>query len=492
MNKIHNRIGNPLRNSAGSPLYKFMLAGVVLIGLDSCGVGKYAQTPVQLPETFRVESDSLFQLEANDASIAQLPYNEFFNDQTLIGLIEEGLKQNNDLQVAIKQIDIASLAYTQSKWGNVPTVNLTLGSAAINRPSDKSTNGQMMAAQGGKKYVEDYGTSLAVSWEADIWGKIKGIQEMSLASYLQTQEAAKAVQTQLIAQIALGYYNLLMLDMQLDITEQNLELIDNTLNMIKVQQRLGLATSLSVQQQENTRDQILKSVPAIKQAITTQENGLSVLVGKMPDRVARQGSLADMPTPAYQNVGLPAELLSYRPDVKSSELSVRQAFAGVHVAKVSMYPALSITAQGGLNAFKASNWFSIPGALFGSVAGAITQPVFNNKRLKTEYEQSKIRMEQAELGFKQAMLVAVGEVSDALAAIESLDEQERITVGLVSRSNEAVDASSKLFKQDMATYLDVIMAQNNKLQAELDLATIKAQKLSAITALYRSLGGGWQ
>lgn len=474
----------------GNPLYKFMLAGAVLIGLDSCGVGKYAQTPVQLPETFRVEKDSLFQLEDNDASIAKIPYHEFFDDASLLALIEEGLNHNNDLQIAIKQIDIASLAYTQSKWGNVPTVNLALGTASISRPSDKSANAMMMAD--GKKYVEDYSTALSISWEADIWGRIKGFKEIALADYLDTQEAAKAVQTQLIAQIAIGYYNLLMLDMQLDITEQNLELIDNTLNMIKVQQRLGLATTLSVQQQENTRDQILKTIPVIKQAITTQENGLSILVGKMPDRVERQQKLSQLQTPNYQSIGIPAEMLSYRPDVKSSELNLRKASAGIHVAKVSMYPALSITAQGGLNAFKASNWFSIPGALFGAATGSITQPIFNNKRLKTEYEQSKVRMEQAELGFKQTVLQAVGEVSDALSAIESLDEQERITDGLVIRSQEAVDASSKLFKQDMATYLDVIMAQNNKLQAELDLATIKAQKLSAITTLYRSLGGGWQ
>lgn len=467
-----------------------MLAGAVLVGLDSCGVGKYAQAPVQLPETYRVAQDSLFQLEENDESIARIPYTDFFNDPTLLALIKEGLNNNNNLQIALKQIDIASLAYNQSKWGNVPTVNLSLANASINRPSDKSTNGMMMA--GGKKYVEDYATAVSISWEADIWGKIRGVKEMALASYLETQEAAKAVQTQLIAQISLGYYNLLMLDMQLDITEQNLELIDNTLNMIKVQQRLGLATTLSVQQQENTRDQILKTIPVIKQSIATQENGLSVLVGKMPDRVDRQQKLTEVQTPAYSAVGVPAEMLSYRPDVKSSELSVRQAFAGVHVSKTNMYPALSITAQGGLNAFKASNWFSIPGALFGTVAGSITQPIFNNKRLKTEYEQSKVRMEQAELGFKQTVLQAVGEVSDALAAIESLDEQEHITIGLVTRSQEAVESSSKLFKQDMATYLDVIMAQNNKLQAELDLATIKAQKLSAITTLYRSLGGGWQ
>tara|TARA_R110002096_G_scaffold86792_2_gene199516 strand:- start:6694 stop:8136 length:1443 start_codon:yes stop_codon:yes gene_type:complete len=472
-------------------LYKNAGALLVLIGLSSCSVQKYQQPELKLPDNFRSGEQLEFAQDSTVTSIAKIPYREFFTDPVLLSLIEEGIANNNDLKVALKQIEIASLGYNQSKWGNIPVVGLNVGTASINRPSDNSLNGVMFGEFLGQRYIEDYTSTINISWEADIWGKIKGRKEAALASYLQTQEATKAVQTQLVAQIAQGYYNLLMLDMQLIITNQNLELVNRTLNMTKKQQELGLTTSLSVQQQENTKDQLLASIPVIEQAITIQENALSTLTGKMPGEIKRDSKLTDTATLEYKSIGIPSEMLSYRPDVKSSELTVRQAFANVKVAKKSMYPALNITAQGGLNAFELKDWFEIPGSLFGLAAGSITQPLFNGKQLKTQYKQSQIAMEQAELNFKQTVLNAVGEVSNVLATIESADKQEEITTRLVSRSQEAVETSTKLFQNDMATYLDVIVAQNNKLQVELSLASVKQQKLSAVVNLYRALGGGW-
>ncbi|WP_409449829.1 TolC family protein [Chryseobacterium sp.] len=211
----------------------------------------------------------------------------------------------------------------------------------------------------------------------------------------------------------------------------------------------------------------------------------------MPGEIVRKSKLVDAKTPNYNSVGLPSELLSYRPDVKSSELDVRRAFANVKVSKESMYPALNITAQGGLNSLTFKNWFDIPGSLFGTAMGSLAMPLLNGKQLKTQYQQSKIMMEQSELTFKQPVLNAVGEVSNVLATIEAADEQDKVTTQLVTRSDKAVNTSTKLFQQDMATYLDVITAQNNKLQAELSLATIKVQKLNAVVDLYRALGGGW-
>nr|WP_314492023.1 efflux transporter outer membrane subunit [uncultured Chryseobacterium sp.] len=463
-----------------------------LLTLASCNVQKYHAPEAELPENFRDTTQLEIVQDSTISSIAKIPYRDFFTDPTLLTLIESGVKNNNDLKVSIKQIESAALSYNRAKWGNVPNVNLNIATASISRPSDNSLNGAFTPQITGKSFIEDYNSNLSISWEADIWGKIRGRKESALAAYLQTQEAARAVQTQLVAQIAQGYYNLLMLDTQLDITEQNLKLVNNTLRMITKQQELGITTSLSVQQQENTRDQMLVTIPMIEQSITIQENALSILTGKMPSDIQRTLKLTNMQTPEYKSVGLPAELLSYRPDVKSSELTVRQAFANVKVAKASMYPALNITAQGGLNSFTFKNWFDIPGSLFGAAAGSLAMPLINGKQLKTQYEQSKIAMEQSEINFKQTVLSAVGEVSNALANIESADRQEVITVGLVARSDKAVTTSTKLFQQDMATYLDVITAQNNKLQAELSLATIKLQKLNSVVDLYRALGGGWQ
>ncbi|MFP3834793.1 efflux transporter outer membrane subunit [Chryseobacterium sp. SIMBA_028] len=463
--------------------YIAFISGTVI----SCKVQKYEQPDVKMPEAFR--SDSVV-VEQNE-NIAKISYKDFFKDPVLVGLIDKAMVQNNDLQVALKQIEFASLAYTQSKWGNVPTINAS-ANGNINRPSDNSMNGMMAGQFMGKRYMEDYTAALNFSWEADIWGKIKGRKEQALAEYLKTQEAAKAVKTQVVAAVVQGYYNLLMLDTQLEITKSNLTYADNTLKFLVKQQELGLTNALAVQQQEIVKDQILKSIPAIESSVATQENALSLLTGSMPGKIERSASLNTVQSPDHISAGVPLELLSYRPDVKTAELEVRKSAAAIHVAKVNMYPSLNITAQGGVNAFQISKWFSVPGSLFGMVAGAIAQPILNGKQLKTQYEQSKVMADQAEIGFKQSVLKAVGEVSDALVQIQKLEEQQKIAEGLVVKSNDAVKKADLLFKYNSATYVEVIMAQSNKLQIELELASLKAQRLNAITALYRSVGGGWQ
>lgn len=471
-------------NSIKNIAYLALISGVAV----SCKVQKYERPEIKMPEAFR--SDTI--VTDNNENIAKISYKDFFKDPVLVALIDKAIVQNNDLQLALKQIEFASLAYNQSKWANVPTVSATVANASLSRPSDNSMNGMMAGQFMGRKYTEDYTTSVNISWEADIWGKIRGRKEQALTEYLKTQEAAKAVRTQLVASVVQGYYNVLMLDTQLEITKSNLAYSDTTLKFLTKQQEVGLTTALAVQQQEIVKDQILKTIPAIESSIATQENALSLLTGSMPDKIERSASLNTVQTPEAIASGIPAELLSYRPDIKSAELDLRKSISGIHVAKMSMYPSFSITAQGGLNAFQASHWFSVPGSLFGMVAGAIAQPLLNGKQLRTQYEQSKVLSQQAEITFKQSVLKAVGEVSDALIQIQKLEEQQKIAEGLVMKSNEAVKKADILFQYNSATYIEVILAQSNKLQAELDLASLKAQRLNAITMLYRSVGGGWQ
>lgn len=468
----------------------YILGGALFISaaFSSCSVQKYQQPELELPDTYRADGE----LPVDTLNIAKMGYKDFFRDPVLINLIDKALQQNNDLKVALKQIEFASLGYRQSKWGNVPKIDATIASANINRPSKNSMNGQSLGYFLGQSYLTDYTSSINLSWEADIWGKIKGAKEEALADFLQTQEAAKAVQTRLVAEVVQGYYNLLMLDKQLEITKSNLAFADSTLTILDKQYELGMINSLAVEQQQITRDQILKSIPSIESSISVQENALSILAGSIPDKIERQSSLDNVLTPENISTGMPAEMLSYRPDVKSQELALRKSIASIHVAKVSMYPALNITAQGGLNALKASNWFNVPGSLFGLATGTIAQPILQGRQLRTRYEQAKIASEQAELNFKQSVLTAYGEVSDALVQIDKLEEQETIASGLVEKADVVVNNSLKLYQFGEATYLDVILAQSNKLQAELDLASVKSLRLNAITALYRAVGGGWQ
>lgn len=461
---------------------------LVLSVLSACKVSKDVETPKPaLPETFRNAANT-----TDTSSIAVIQWKQFFTEATLQKLIDSAIAKNYDMQIAVKNIEASQLLFKQVKWNNVPQVDLNV-TASSSRPSDNSINGLSLKQNDiGTKHVEDYSANVAVSWEADIWGKIHNQQRGALAAYLQTQEARKAIQTNLVATVSQGYYNLLMLDAQLGIAQKNVKLNDSTLRIIKLQYDAGQVTSLAVQQAEAQRQAAEQLVPQFEQNIAIQENALRILTGQLPDKIERSATLDAMVIPANVATGVPSAIVSRRPDVKSAELELQVANSKVGITKAEMYPALRITAEGGVNSFKASNWFNIPASLFGVVAGSVVQPLFDHKRLKTDYEVAQVDREKTVLQFRQSVLNAVGEVSDALVKIEKLKLQQAIAANRVNTLQQATKNANLLFKNGMATYLEVITAQGNVLQSELELASIKRDELSAVSELYRSLGGGWK
>jgi multidrug efflux system outer membrane protein len=466
----------------------FSKLAFILVVLTGCSVSKDIETPKpELPAEFRNVATV-----GDTSSIADIQWKSFFADATLQKLIDSAIVKNYDMQIAVKNIEASQLLFKQVKWDYVPTVGLNV-TASSNRPSDNSVTGLSISQFGiGTKHVEDYSANLALSWEADIWGKIKNRQRSALAQYLQTAEAKKAIQTNIVAGVSQGYYNLLMLDEQLNIAQKNVKLNDSTLRIIRLQYDAGQVTSLAVQQAEAQRQAAEQLVPQFEQNITIQENALRILTGELPDKIARSAKLDDLAVPENLSAGVPSAIVSRRPDVRSSELALTVANANVGITKAAMYPTLTITASGGLNSFKASNWFNIPASLFGTVAGGVAQPLLNRKRLKTQYEVAKVDREKTVLQFRQSVLNAVGEVSDALIRIEKLKQQQAIAANRVKTLQQATANANLLFKNGLANYLEVITAQGNVLQGELELATVKRTQLDAVSALYRSLGGGWK
>lgn len=282
----------------------------------------------------------------------------------------------------------------------------------------------------------------------------------------------------------------MMMDAQLLVAKRNLELRDRTLQIIKLQYNAGQVTSLAIQQAEAEQLLSAQLISQLEQAITIQENAISVLSGKVPAAVDRQSTLNSLKTPLELPAGYPASMVSLRPDVKGAELALDIANAEVGIAKANLYPSLNINASAGLNALKASNWFTIPASLFGVVSGGITQPVFQRKQLKTQYELAKIDRERTVIQFRQAVLNATAEVSDELTRIQRLQQQYEIASNRVQTLQQAVKNADLLFKNGMATYLEVITAQSNFLQSELALAEVKTSQLIAAVELYRALGGG--
>ncbi len=461
--------------------FLFLLFTAMIIA--SCKVSKdYQRTDLSLPQQYRGVS------YGDTSTIADIEWKTFFAEPELQALIQKGIEHNSDLLVATENIKIANQQLMQAKVSWTPQVNAQV-SGQYNNFSKNTFYGNALS---GQNHLEDYVAGMNITWEAGIWGKISRQREAALDTYLRTYEAKKAIQTTVVTSIAKGFYNLLMLDKQLMITKSNLLLSDSTVKLTRLLKEAGSATQLSVDQTLAQRETVAALIPQLEQSIQLQENALQLLTGQYPGEIARKAQLTDIVIPASLPVGLPASVVSIRPDVRAAELSVMTANAQAGVAAANMYPKLTITASGGVESLTASSWFNIPSSLFGIITGAVVQPVFNQRQLKTQYETAKLRRDQAVVQFRQSVLNAVSEVSNALVQINKLKEQEKITTEQSNALHAAIKHANLLYKSDAANYLDVIIAQSNALQADLNLASIRSNTLMTIAELYRSTGGGWK
>ncbi|WP_285008536.1 TolC family protein [Pedobacter faecalis] len=466
------------------PDYSYVF--LLLLALSAgCSVSKDVALPRDaVPSTYRGAAQL-----GDTAGVGSLSVTDFITSAEIRRLIDTALVRNYDMQLALKNIEAADLLFRQARLGNLPSLGMQV-SANSTRPSDNSLSGLSTGQFLGTRHIEDFNASLNLVWEADIWAKIKNQKQAALAGYLQSAEARKAVQTRLVANIAKGYYQLLMMDAQLEIARKNLSLNDSTLTIIKLQFEAGQVSSLAVQQAEAQRLVAAQLVPQLEQQIVIQENAIKLLTGSLPGPVERLSDLDQISIPPAFSAGLPSSMVSRRPDVKTAELSLAIANARVGISKANMYPTLSISASGGLNSLKASNWFNVPASVFGIVGGSITQPIFQRKELKTQFELAKIDREKVVIQFRQSVLSAVGEVSDELVKLEKLKDQYDISAQRAETLSRAVKNAGLLFQNGMATYLEVITAQSNALQSQLELTALKTARLNASVELYRALGGG--
>ncbi len=463
--------------------YTIIFAGVSLL-LASCSVGKkYTRQDMELPENFRnneivLTSDTL-----------ALSWRKFVKDPNLTVLIEKALVKNTDVSVALLSMQQLELAYKQSKKGLLPTLDINLGA---NRTwlSTNSLNGSLSDQFIGTPYMDDYSATLRLSWEADIWGKAKMQKEEALANFFGQKENLSALKTRIIVQVIQSYYNLIALDEQLKIAQKNVQLSDSTLSMIRLQYNSSIVSSLAVEQAEAQKKTAELLIPLADQNIAIEENAISILCGGFPDKIKRSEGLSATIVGETLTAGVPAELLSRRPDVKAAEYAVVAANSRTGLAKAAMYPSISLTPSIGTNSFQFNRWFDLPGSIVKTIAGNITQPIFQKGALKTNYEISIIEREKLAVQFKQSVMLAVSEVSDALAKIKHSERRLQLIEAKSNSLAKATADAALLYKSGMANYLEVITAQNNALQNDLEQITVKREKLNAVVDLYRALGGG--
>ncbi len=461
---------------------KYMFIVFVSLLLTSCMVSrKYQRPDLNMPEQYKDESNII----SNNKTLPHY-FRDFFKNTSLLALLDSAFIKNSDLLIAVQNIALAETTLSTVKLNYLPELN-----AQINGSYTKASKNSLAGQSGEHRETKDFNFSAVLSWDIDIWGKIKNEKKEALANYLRTREVRRAVQNRLVADIAKGYYNLLMLDEQLNIANKSRELSDSTLQMMRIQYQVGDADMLGIRQIEAQQEGTKILVSQIEQSLNSQENALSVLCGNYASTISRKWE-KDKEFNCVPAGGYPMNLLSARPDIKAAEMSLLAANARVGIQQATMYPNINISLSGGLNSLTSSNWFSVPASLFGTVAGGITQPIFNRKKLKTQYEQALIEREKEVITFRQTVLEGYAQVSDALKNKEEIEKQFIFAIKKEKVLEDNISSIRVLFTTGAVNYLDIITVQSTYLEARLQTAKISMEKAMANVELYYALGGGWQ
>lgn len=438
---------------------KIIYIALCTLFLSSCNIyRKFEQPEMNIADSYRNPDETI---SSDTASIAFLEWTEIYTDPNLQTLINYALENNTDLLIAIEKVNEAKAALMSSKLAFFPSVGLSL-------PTNLSYSSG--------NTVVSYDASVTASWEIDLFGKLLNSKRKAQVVMLQNQEYQQAVRTQLIATIADYYFNLLALDKQLNIylvTEQSWAVSVET---IKAMKEGGMTTEAAVAQYEAYHASIAAAIPEIKAAIKKQENALSALLGNYPETITR-GKLDDQKVDFDIQAGVPMQLLANRPDVKNAEHNLAAMYYNTNVARSSFYPSIVIDGSLGWN-------------IAINAVASITQPIFYRGANKARLEIAKAQEEEARLQFKQALIDASMEVSNALITYDSeLKKELARDVQIVSLYN-AVEYTNELLKLGTSTYLEVLDAQQSLLTALISKTEDQLNKLNAISSLYHALGGG--
>jgi outer membrane protein, multidrug efflux system len=411
-------------------------------------------------------------------TIADIPWKQIFSDTLLQSLIQEGIDNNLDLKIAIARIKQAQANLRQSNAALYPTLD-----------GHATGTDQKLADSGSKsEFYQLYGNA---SWEADIWGKLKSIKRAALAALLQSDSYKRAVQTQLISDIATDYYALLAYDAQLQVTLKTVENRTQDVVTMKLLKESDVVTGAAVVQSEANRYSAEVTIPDLRQNIRETENALSKLLGRNPGGIARD-SLNNQQVQVGLQTGIPAQLLANRPDVQEAEYQLRYYFELTNVAKSYFYPSLTITAEIGLSNGSISQLFSAS-SLFGNIVGGLAQPIFNQGLNKQRLRVAQAQQEEYIATFKKTLLNAGLEVSNALYNYKAATDKIKIRSQQISFLQKSVEFTKELLKYTANTnYTDVLTSEQSLLAAQLNSVSDRVQQLQAIVALYRSLGGGWK
>lgn len=461
-----------------------------------CLLSAGCKLPVLVQRDGKQELPASYDGSPDTTNTATLQWHTYFTDANLVALVEEALRNNQELGSTLQEIEVARNEVRMRKGEYLPFVGLK-GSAGADKVPRYTNIGAMEAnteIKPGKDMPEplpDYMLALTASWEVDIWRKLRNAKHAAYARYLATAEGKNFVVTNLVAEVANSYYELLALDNQMSIVKQNIEIQSNALEIVRLQKTAARATELAVRKFEA---EVLKTRSlqySLQQQLTETENKINFLLGRMPQPVARSSEGFTALVPPTVLTGIPAQLLNNRPDIRQAEQQLEAARLDVQVTKARFYPRLDISAAAGLQAFNPAYLLKTPESMLYSLAGDLAAPLINRNAIKADYLGANAKQLQAVYHYEQTVLNAYIEVANQLAKIRNTREAYNLKNKQVAALTESISIANDLFRSARADYMEVLLTQRDALESKLELIEVQKQQMNAVVDIYRALGGGW-
>ena len=485
---IHHPIPAVQRPGASAPERSFRprwFLGTAAFGLCAwllagCAVGpdyRRPADPVLSPAAFRGETSGATN------SLADLPWWRVFHDDALQALVRTALTNNYDVRIAVARVEQARAGAAAARGAFYPQLDyaLTAGGGkniSGDAPSPTGKRGSVLAAD------------VTASWELDLWGRLRRLNESARAQYLASEQTRRDVQVSLIGQVAQGYFQLLALDRQLAIAEESTNSYGASLNIFNERLHGGVASRLETASAEALMEAASATIPDLERQIGQQEDQLSVLLGQNPDVILRGAVSLEQQAPPEVPAGLPSALLERRPDVRAAEEQLRSANAQVGVARANFLPQLDLTALLGAVSPELSAFTAGAAPAWGLAAG-LTGPLFHGGELRAQYAQARAVRDQYALEYESTVLTAFQETADALIAREKLTAARARQARAVAAYQEAVKVALQRYRLGQADYYEVLQEQQLLFPAENSLVQFQLNQLLAVVQLYRALGGGW-
>jgi NodT family efflux transporter outer membrane factor (OMF) lipoprotein len=452
-----------------------------IFALSGCMLGPDYQRPkVAVPGEFRGAP-------AAPDSIASTKWQELFADPTLNQMVSTALANNFDMRIAAERVEQARLQLGITRANQYPFVNAEVGFTA----SRSSSIGASRLVPAGAKLQSSY-TDLgaALSWELDIWGRLRRLTEASRAHYLASEEVRRAVRVSLVANVMEAYFQLLEQDLELEISRKTQGSARESMKLVELRRQRGAASGLDVRQAEQLLYTAGAQLASAERAIGQSENLLSLLQGSAPAAQTRGRRLEDLAIPAQLPAGLPEALLEQRPDIREAEQNLVAANAQIGAARALYFPQISLSAFAGGESRSLLDLFSSPAHVF-SIAPSALQAVFRAGQVKTLARLSEAQQREMLITYQRTIFTALREVSDALVSVDRLREQRSQQEQLVSTLDGTVKLSELRYKGGLDSYLQVLDSQRNLFNGQLALARLRLEERVAVVQLYRALGGGW-